>query len=58
MPVHKATKNGKTGYQWGQHGKIYTGPGAKEKAARQGQAAYANGYTGSQVHTGTKHGHK
>lgn len=50
MPVHKiqTTRNGKsvTGYQWGNHGKIYTGPGAKEKAAAQGRAAYANGYKG------------
>lgn len=44
MPVHKVTKNGKTGYQWGQHGKVYTGAGAKEKASKQGQAAYAAGY--------------
>mgnify|MGYP003345791776 FL=1 len=50
MPVHKVmtTKNGKSveGYRWGTHGKIYTGPGAKEKAAKQGQAAYAAGYKG------------
>lgn len=46
MPVHKATQNGKTGYQWGQHGKVYTGPDARAKAAAQGRAAYANGYTG------------
>ena len=58
MPVHKVTKNGKTGYQWGSHGKIYTGPGAKERAAKQGQAAYANGYQGSKVHKAPKHGHK
>jgi hypothetical protein len=50
MPVHKipTTKNGKPveGYRWGGHGKIYTGPGAEAKAARQGRAAYANGYRG------------
>ena len=46
MPVHKVMQNGKTGYQWGQHGKVYTGPGAKDKAAAQGRAAHANGYTG------------
>jgi hypothetical protein len=44
MPVHKVTVDGKEGYKWGTSGKVYTGPGAKEKAARQGQAAYANGY--------------
>jgi len=42
MPVHKV----KGGYRWGSHGKIYKGKGAKEKAARQGRAAYANGYRG------------
>lgn len=41
MPVHK-TKGG--GYQWGKSGKIYYGPNAKEKAEKQGRAAYANGY--------------
>ena len=47
MPVHKVhTSNGKTGYQWGGHGKVYIGPGAKQRAAKQGQAAYANGYKG------------
>jgi hypothetical protein len=47
MPVHKATKDGKSGYQWGTTGKVYTGPGAAGKAAKQGQAAYANGYKGA-----------
>lgn len=42
MPVHKKG----SGYQWGNHGKVYTGPNAKEKAAAQGRAAYANGYKG------------
>jgi len=42
MPVHKKG----SGYQWGGHGKVYTGPGAKAKAAAQGRAAYANGYKG------------
>ncbi len=43
MPVHKA----KGGYQWGSHGKVYKGAGAKKKAEKQGRAAYANGYRGS-----------
>ena len=51
MPVHKitTTRDGKTitGYRWGGHGKIYTGPDAKGKAAAQGRAAYANGYKGA-----------
>ena len=42
MPVHKQGK----GFQWGNHGKVYTGPAAKAKAAAQGRAAYANGYKG------------
>lgn len=42
MPVHKQGK----GFQWGNHGKVYTGPGAAKKAAAQGRAAYANGYRG------------
>ena len=43
MPVHK-TPGG--GYQWGNSGKVYFGKNAKEKAERQGRAAYANGYKG------------
>ena len=43
MPVHKTG----SGYQWGNHGKVYKGPGAAAKAAAQGRAAYANGYRGS-----------
>ena len=43
MPVHST---GGGGYQWGGHGKKYYGKGAKAKAARQGRAAYANGYRG------------
>lgn len=42
MPVHAA----KGGYQWGGHGKVYKGKGAKAKAAAQGRAAYASGYKG------------
>lgn len=42
MPVRKVGG----GYQWGSKGKIYKGPGAAAKAAKQGRAAYANGYRG------------
>ena len=42
-PVHSVAGGG---YQWGGHGKVYKGAGAKEKAAAQGRAAYANGYKG------------
>lgn len=31
-------------YQWGHHGKIYCGKGAKEKADRQGRAVHATGW--------------
>ena len=47
MPVHKVRQDGKTGYQWGNSGKVYFGPGAAMKAAKQGQAAHAAGYKGS-----------
>lgn len=40
MPVMRV----KGGYRWGNHGKIYRGKNAKEKAAKQGQAAYGAGY--------------
>lgn len=47
MPVHKVTttRNGRPvkGYRWGTSGKIYTGPGAKARAAAQGRAAYTGG---------------
>lgn len=43
MPVRKL-KGG--GYQWGRHGKVYRGKGARAKAARQGRAAHARGYRG------------
>ena len=42
MPVHKV----KGGYKWGTKGKLYKGKGAKQKAAKQGRAAYARGYKG------------
>lgn len=45
MPVHSQGE----GYQWGGHGKVYTGPDAKAKATAQGRAAYANGYKGKPV---------
>jgi hypothetical protein len=38
MPVRKVIKGGRVGYQWGQTGKIYTGPKARQKAALQGAA--------------------
>ena len=38
MPVQKCSKDGKSGYKWGDSGHCYTGPGAKKKALKQGQA--------------------
>lgn len=49
MPVHRVHRGGRVGYQWGDHGKSYFGPGAEEKAALQGRAAYAHGYRGSRM---------
>ena len=44
MPIHRAMINGKVGFQYGQHGKIYTGPGAKQKAQHQAAAIHASGF--------------
>ncbi len=39
MPVRKVQgPRGGTGYRYGTTGKYYTGPGAKEKAQKQGTA--------------------
>jgi hypothetical protein len=38
MPVKKCTIDGVDGYKWGDQGKCYTGPDAKEKASKQGIA--------------------
>ena len=38
MPLKKCTVDGKSGYQWGDVGKCYTGPSAKKKAIKQGVA--------------------
>jgi len=50
MPVKpvNTTRQGKpvTGYRWGTSGKVYTGPGAKARAAAHGRAAFASGYKG------------
>lgn len=39
MPIHKVDG----GYQWGNHGKVYS---SRKGAARQAAAAHANGFTG------------
>ena len=38
MPVHKSGG----GYKYGKSGKVYTGKGAKAKAAKQGRAIAAS----------------
>lgn len=48
MPVRKVytTRDSKpvVGYRWGESGKIYTGPGAQQRATAQGRAISASGY--------------
>ena len=44
MPIHKEG----SGEQWGNHGKVYHGPNAKEKAEKQAAAAHAHGYRGDE----------
>jgi hypothetical protein len=46
MPVRKVVKDGKVGYQFGHHGKVYMGPGAEAKAKAQEAAAFASGWKG------------
>lgn len=47
MPVHRV---GKDCWQWGNHGHVYCGKGAKQKAERQAAAAFAHGYHGHEAH--------
>ncbi len=42
MPIQACTSGGKPGFKWGEGGKCYTGPGAKEKARKQGAAIKIN----------------
>jgi hypothetical protein len=44
MPVHSTRRPGC--FQWGGHGHVYCGRGARDKAAAQGRAAYSHGYRG------------
>lgn len=44
MPIQRIRRDGQVGYRWGNHGKIYWGPGGRAKALLQAQAAYAAGY--------------
>lgn len=38
MPLKRCQRNGKKGWKWGDSGKCYIGPGAKQKAIKQGIA--------------------
>lgn len=38
MPIKECQINGESGYKWGDKGKCYTGPDAKDKALKQGVA--------------------
>lgn len=38
MPLKRCMSGGKTGWKWGSSGNCYTGPGAKQKAIKQGIA--------------------
>jgi len=49
MPIHE--EDG--GYQWGGHGKVYRGKGAKVKAAKQAAAAHAHGFQGDDLKSGS-----
>ena len=49
MPIQRVTKNGKTGYRFGQSGHTYYGKGAEAKARLQERAAYAAGWKGDKA---------
>lgn len=38
MPLQRCSKNGRPGWKYGTNGTCYTGPGAKQKAEKQGIA--------------------
>lgn len=42
MPIKRCTKNGKSGWKYGDSGKCYTGKGAKARAKRQMRAIKAS----------------
>jgi len=41
MPIKICTKDGKSGFQYGDEGTCYTGENAKKRATRQGRAIEA-----------------
>lgn len=42
MPLQRCTKNGQSGWRWGESGTCYIGRNAKAKASKQGRAIEAN----------------
>lgn len=42
MPLQRCTLNGRRGWRWGQKGKCYTGPNARQRALKQARAIKAN----------------
>lgn len=42
MPLKRCSKDGQTGWKWGNEGTCYVGPGAREKALEQARAILAN----------------
>lgn len=49
MPVKKCTSDGKSGYKYGDSGHCYTGPGARQKAIKQGQAIEIQKHSGASL---------
>ena len=50
MPIMKCQKDGKSGYKYGESGHCYTGPGAREKARKQGQAIEISKHKAERTH--------
>ena len=51
MPIQRCTKDGKSGFRYGPEGFCYTGPRAREKARKQGQAIEINKHRGKAILT-------
>lgn len=45
MPLQQIKRDGRKGWRWGTHGKVYFGPNAKDKALKQARAIKATGWT-------------
>ncbi len=49
MPVQRCQRRGKRGNRWGRSGKCFIGRGSRARAARQGRAIRAAGFTGNRT---------